>query len=77
MPTIYGPGVTLLRRELTAILDDLDAAATIDAEDELLEELAAWADARLGHGWEPLYDGVPLVEVTGRWMGHPLTLDRL
>jgi hypothetical protein len=77
MPTIYEPGVTLLRHELTAILDDIDAAPTIDAEEELLDELADWAQDRLGHCWEALYDGVRLVGVSGRWMGHPVTLERL
>jgi len=77
MPTIYEPGLTLLRHELTELLDAIDAAPTIDAEDELLDELAGWAQARLGQSWEALYDGVRLVGVSGRWMGHPITLERL
>jgi hypothetical protein len=77
MPTTYTPGLTLLRNEFTTLLDAINTSATIDTEDDALEELAGWAETRLGHGWEPLYDGVRLVGVAGQWMGHPITLEHL
>ena len=71
------PGTTLLRHELDELLAALDSAHTIDAEDDALEELAGWADSRLGQGWEALYVGVALVGVAGRWMGQRITTERV
>ena len=65
-----------LRSELTTLLDAVDAATTLDAEDDALEELGAWARRQLGPSWTPLYAGVRLVGVAGEWQGRSLTLRR-
>jgi hypothetical protein len=68
------PGITVLRHELAELLAVLSTAYTIDAEDEALEELAGWAETRLGHGWEPLYDGVRPIGVAGALHGAPVRI---
>lgn len=76
MTTATPPETTRLRSELAALLDAVEAAATVDAEDDALEELGAWAERRLGPGWEPLCAGLRVVGVAGEWRGHRLVLRR-
>jgi hypothetical protein len=76
MPTGPRPDLARLRAELSSLLDAVETATTLDAEDDALEQLGAWAHDRLGPGWEPLYAGVRLVGVAGEWRGRPIELRR-
>lgn len=68
MPTTHHE-VYRLRSEPAALLAPLDHRLTIDAEDDALEQLAEWAERKLGPDWQPIYADLRLVGVTGHWRG--------
>lgn len=76
MPTAHRSETARLRAALSALLDAVDTASTLDAEDDALDELGAWAQRQLGPDWAPLCAGVRVVGVAGEWHGHRLELRR-